>query len=421
MATIYLDDSADYAPAFATALVWLRWMTIAAMLIIALMWPSTGRFGIPGVALVLAFAAYNLAVQALQQRHAALRSLRWSALLDLAATAAFYALDSDPDGPMLAFFYLTIVCAAAGLSLRATLIWTALIGGVVAAIAPTLTGWQFVPTEFRSLSSHLLVLALVGVGTNLLTRRLAQEQESARQMRDQAVQLRELDRLRSEFISTISHELRTPLTANRAGLGMLELSAGHRLEPTERQLLQNARRNVERLSEMIDDLLLLNQIKAGTIDIECVPVDLRLIVTDSVSAVFSLIVEKHQVLEIDLPYALPVLGEARKLEQVLINLLINANRHTPPGTRIVVSGRIDGHRMRLSVCDDGPGIDAASIGSVFERFFRADTEAAGKGLGLAIAKAIVELHGGSIEVESERASGTTFHVVLPVDARNTRA
>ncbi len=126
-----------------------------------------------------------------------------------------------------------------------------------------------------------------------------------------------------------------------------------------------------------------------------------------------LIRQKGQELEIDLPDPLPTEGDPRRLEQVVLNLLANAHRHTPSGTRIRISGRRANGDVLLSVRDNGPGIPAAEMEAVFERYHRISSVEAGAGLGLAIAKGIVDLHGGRIWAEGEPGRGATFHVALP--------
>lgn len=175
----------------------------------------------------------------------------------------------------------------------------------------------------------------------------------------------------------------------------------------------NARRNVERLGLLIDDLLTLNQLQAGVLQLDCEPLDLRTIVTDMLSSVFPLLRMKDQVLDVDLPEPLLVAVDARRMEQVIVNLLANANQHTPPGTGIAIASRVDEHTIQLSVSDTGPGIPAAELAAIFERFHRLPSGDKGSGLGLAIAKAIVELHGGRIWVESQPGVGTRFFITLP--------
>ena len=237
------------------------------------------------------------------------------------------------------------------------------------------------------------------------------------ELRAANARLAELDRLRGEFLATISHDLRTPLTAARTALRLVALSAGERLRPDERDLLDNGRRNTERLGRLIDDLLALNQLTAGTLRPAREPLDLREVAAAAAAAVEPLVRDKGKALVVQLPGPLPGEGDPRLLEQALVNLLANAHRHTPAGTRIAIGGRVDGDELCLVVRDDGPGIPPEEHEAIFRRFHRLGLSAegadGGQGLGLAIARGIVELHGGRIWVESTPGQGAAFHVAVP--------
>jgi signal transduction histidine kinase len=211
----------------------------------------------------------------------------------------------------------------------------------------------------------------------------------------------------------ISHDLRTPLAGARAGIGMLEASTHARLQPDERELLASTRRNIQRLGRLIDDLLTLNQLEVGAIQLTRAPLDLRTVVADILPTVHPLIAEKEQLLEVDLPDPLPVVGDVRRLEQVVLNLVANAHQHTPSGTRIVVSGDVEDGRVRLCICDTGLGIPPTERDRIFERFYQVGKGRGAAGLGLAIVKGLVELHAGRVWVESTPHDGTTFTVALP--------
>ena len=397
------------------ALFWLEITTIAGLLLIALAQPATtGRVGLPIWGLVLLFAGYSLVAAFIQRRRLrSLRSFAWRYVVDLPVIALLYFLGGEPGGLLFVLFFLAVDCAAASMTLRGTLLYAAAAVTVVAAVDLVLLPGSPGAEDARALVTRLVLLALVGVGMAIVIRRLRLEQEEGRSVRDEAERLEELDRARSDFVSNVSHELRTPLTAASAGLGMLDTSARDRLRPDERALVDNARRNVERLAEQIDDLLAYNQLEAGTLHLEREPLDLRAVVAEAVSAVHPLTSEKGQTLEVDLPGALPTEGDPRRLEQAVVNLLSNAHRHTPSGTRVAISGRVQGDEVLLSVSDDGPGLPAGEQETIFRRSYRLRPAGGGSGLGLAIARAIVELHGGRIRAESRPGEGATFRVALP--------
>lgn len=230
---------------------------------------------------------------------------------------------------------------------------------------------------------------------------------------------RSMRRLREEFVQSLSHDLKTPLTAARASLGWLDLADTESADE-KRNLLTNARRNIERLGMLIEDLLANSQLRAGVLQLDRHSIDLRQVVGDAVVTVEPLLRQKGQLLELGLPTPLLMEGDARRLEQVLINLLVNAHRHTPDGTHISVTGSVEGADVRLTVSDDGPGIPPEELEAVFARFYRTSHVGGGSGLGLAIAQGLVELHGGRIWAESGPGGGAAFHVVLPRDADQDR-
>lgn len=266
------------------------------------------------------------------------------------------------------------------------------------------------------------MLALIGAGMAIVMRRLVSEHEAMRTVQGEADRLEELDRLRAAFISGVSHDLRTPLTAARAGLGMLETSMSHRLRADEQALLGDTRRNIEHLNLLIDDLLTFNQLEAGVLHIERQLLDLRTVVTGAMSAVQPLMEEKGQTLKVDLPEPLPTYGDARRLEQVVVNLLANAQRHTPKGAKIMVTGEATDREVTLRVSDTGPGIPQEETERVFERFYRLAPTSGGSGLGLSLAQGIIALHEGRIWAESSPGQGATFYVTLlraaDADVRN---
>lgn len=392
----------------------LRWATIAALLLISLAQPMTSRARFPDWALVLGFAGYNLIADLLRRRSSGWRAFAWIAMLDLPAVGVLYLNGGQPGGPLFALLVLAAAQTAVYMTLAGSLLYTGALAAIIVAVELALLDWSSTLADMRELIARLVILAIVGVGMGTMTRRLATEQAAGRTVLGEAERLTEIDRLRAEFVSSVSHELRTPLTAARAGLGLLEGSAAQRLAADEQELLANARRNVERLNTLIADLLATNQLEAGTLRLELVPVDLRDIVTDAMTAVRPLVLSKDQILEVDLDEPLPLRGDAGRLEQVMLNVLANAHRHTPSGTRIIVSGhQMDGKNL-VTVRDTGPGIPAAALEHIFRRFYRLGTAGGGSGLGLAVARGIVELHGGTMWAESWPDGGATFRIALPL-------
>ena len=223
---------------------------------------------------------------------------------------------------------------------------------------------------------------------------------------------RELDRMRDAFVATVSHELRTPLTSISGFLEMME-DEEHELGDAGRQYLDVIRRATERLHSLVEDLLLVAQIEAHRIELELAPVDLVELAAGAVQSAQPSAAEKGIALDLVADHPPPVRGDAKRLSQVLDNLVSNAVKFTPDGGRVTVTVEPD----RLVVKDTGIGVSADEQKQVFSRFFRATTATQraipGTGLGLAICHALVEQHGGSIEFRSEEGAGTEVVVSLP--------
>jgi PAS domain S-box-containing protein len=254
-----------------------------------------------------------------------------------------------------------------------------------------------------------------------ITERRRAEAERERlllELADQNERLRELDRLKDEFVALVSHELRTPLTSIRGYLELvLEEEAGA-LTDEQRQFLGVVERNAHRLLALVGDLLFLAQVEAGKLSLELGAVDLSAIAAESVETARPLAEERDITLTLATgPLAL-IAGDRARLAQLLDNLISNGVKFTPPGGRVDV--RVKGERGKavIEVRDTGIGIPSEEQHHLFERFFRTAkaTEQAipGTGLGLAISKAIVDAHQGQITVASADGGGTTFRISLPI-------
>lgn len=246
---------------------------------------------------------------------------------------------------------------------------------------------------------------------NLLAQLIAFELEAEENQQQREVQHEAF----TQFVSTASHNLRTPLTALRLSVGAVGTSMADRLYPREQRLLENARRNIDRLNIHVNDLLTFNQSEANALYLESSPFDLRTTVTNAIAACYSLISEQGHPLEIDLPDPLEIEGDFRRLEQVIVNLLENALHYSPPNRPITISGHATAEHVRLVVSDGGPGIPVEHRELIFERFYRISsaTNGSGSGLGLAIARTIVNIHGGKIWVEDSDKGGAAFHIEIP--------
>ncbi len=248
----------------------------------------------------------------------------------------------------------------------------------------------------------------------------AEAETVQRLLAEQNERLRELDQLKDEFVSLVSHELRTPLTSIRGYVELLLEEEGQ-LDDDQRRFLEIVNRNTERLLALVADLLFLAQIDAGKPAIELGSVDLNLIVEECVEA-SSPVADSKGIDLLLLTRRLPKLhGDPVRLAQVLDNLVSNALKFTPNGGSVEVRLRAEEGLAVLEVDDTGLGIPEEEQERLFERFFRSsnaiESAIPGTGLGLTITKAIIERHGGSIEVESAANTGTTVRVRLPMKTK----
>lgn len=230
---------------------------------------------------------------------------------------------------------------------------------------------------------------------------------------------REVERVKSQFVSTVSHELRTPLTSIKGYVELiLEGEAGD-LAPLQQEFLEIVRHNANRLLLLINDLLDVSRIESGKLELRRAPLQLAPLVSAAVAILQPQLDAKRLQLSIELQQPLPpLLADEGRLAQILVNLLSNACKYTPAAGRITIIARAANDMLRIDVSDTGVGLTQAELQRLFTRFFRAENrstqEAGGAGLGLAITRSLVELHGGRIEVRSEPGVGSTFSVYLPL-------
>jgi two-component system phosphate regulon sensor histidine kinase PhoR len=231
-------------------------------------------------------------------------------------------------------------------------------------------------------------------------------------------ELRKLERIRRDFVANVSHEFRTPLTAIQ---GFAEtLIAGAINDPNNRDrflaiILDHSRR----LARLTEDLLRLSEMDAERLELEIRRASVSQLVESCYETAQRRANEKGLSLSLELPASLPdVAGDARRLQEVLQNLLDNAIQYTLPNGRIVLRAETKNDEVILTVADTGIGIPQSDQPRIFERFYRVDAarsrEAGGTGLGLAIAKHLIEAHGGRLWVESEIGVGSKFHFAVPI-------
>ncbi len=232
-----------------------------------------------------------------------------------------------------------------------------------------------------------------------------------------------VERMKDEFLSVVSHELRTPLTSLRGSVKLLE-QTGDRMTPEQRtRMLAIAGGNADRLVRLVNDILDLERLTAGRMTIERVETDVCEIVREAVENIRPLAQQAQVASEVNGRPAIACVDHLR-IAQVVTNLLANAVKFSPANSTITVDLATEEGCFHLAVRDQGRGIPADQLESIFERFHQVEKSDArqkgGTGLGLAISRQIVRLHGGRIWAESN-GTGSTFHVRIPIDGREDAA
>ncbi len=283
---------------------------------------------------------------------------------------------------------------------------------------------EFGTPSDRSISREVLIQS------NLATQRLIKQSTAMIENPDGRVvgimsiltdiaKQREMQRMQDQFLANVTHELRSPLTAIKASLGTLATDDEIKFSDSQKNMLNIANRNIDRLARLINDILDFAKIAEGRITINTKPLDTKALLNDIVTSLLPWAQNK----QISLSYApegpVPrVMADADRIIQVLVNLLSNAIKFTPKEGKITLTTKSSPLAVRISVTDTGPGIPKADQEKIFQKFFQLKQtqkmDTPGTGLGLYITKKIIELHQGEIGFESEEGKGTTFWFTLPL-------
>jgi signal transduction histidine kinase/ActR/RegA family two-component response regulator len=264
----------------------------------------------------------------------------------------------------------------------------------------------------------MIIAALLFTLVRVQMRARDQAEATAERLRESEAALQRANVAKDEFLATLSHELRTPMTAIMGWSQMLGEEEDLDRD-TESMAIDAIRKSASVQAQLIDDLLDVSRITAGKMKLECEPVEVGPVVRAAVATVRSAAGAKNIPLEEEIAPGVCVNGDERRLQQIVWNLIANAVKFTPEGGKVAVALRQEGREAVIEVRDTGQGIEPEFMPHIFERFRQADSSTtrphAGLGLGLAIVRHLVELHGGTISAESKGSGrGSTFRVRIPL-------
>lgn len=229
--------------------------------------------------------------------------------------------------------------------------------------------------------------------------------------------IKELDRLKSDFVAVVSHEIRTPLTSIKGSLELLAETPAFDYTPDQKELLEICQANTERLTVLVNDILDFSKMESSRLSMSFEQTDLRSILTDAVRNIEKQADRREQRISVVMPdSSVTVMADPNRIAQVLTNLLGNAIKFSETGTTIDITVSEEAEFAQVAIHDQGPGIRSEDVPKLFEKFRQLDGSSTrrvgGTGLGLVICKRIVEQHGGRIWVESEPSKGSTFTFTL---------
>jgi signal transduction histidine kinase len=304
-------------------------------------------------------------------------------------------------------------------SINQSLIWGAAIALAVALLI------TFFLSQRISAPAHALTVAATRLGEGDLTQRVNFRGKDelgrlAKTFNSMATELEQAEERRRNLIVDVTHELKTPVSDIRV---YLEAINDGLMRPT-RSNLDSIYEDIVLLSRLINDLQLLALADAGELSLVYQPDNVVPVITSAVASMRPRASSKKVSLKVDLPGTLtPVEIDSQRMSQVLYNLLDNAIRHTAPGGEVMVTAVEKNRALEVNVTDNGEGIPAEDLPHMFERFYRVDKSRAkitgGNGLGLTIAKRLIEAHGGKISVQSELEKGSCFSFTIPKSGKGT--
>jgi signal transduction histidine kinase len=382
-------------------------------------WVTTGTFAAGSVAL------FVLARSAIAGRHPFRQSLGAQVFDTAIATGYVMAFAFERGLPVQQILYLDLAAACVRFAIPGGLILAVVSAPIVAAFEKLRADFLNLPYAWKLVVFQTALEVMMALIVGWLVTRLAREGAKAEARAEEAerlheaerktvLELRRLSALRADFVSLVSHEVRTPLAAIIGSARTLE-QRWRDLSPDQRDaFLALIADETDRLAALVGEVLDTSRIDAGTFSYTFSDVDLAGLVNETVAA--AELARDSLRIATDVPAQLPpVRGDSHRLRQVLTNLIDNAVKYSPDGASIEVSAAaVNGH-VRIAIADHGPGISSEDHGLIFEKFGRVHGASSkpGTGLGLYIARAIADAHGGTLEVTSTPGAGATFTLDLP--------
>jgi signal transduction histidine kinase len=397
-----------------------------------------------GLGLILFVAAYNLAAHLLHRIRKQFKL--WQVILlrsvfqvaDVIAITILIYVTGWVESPYWFLYLALIVISGFGMFtyyslsvfLIATfsavfylgLLWSAYVGIIpVYGTGFTLSPQELLLSVFNkaifTTVSFFLFAGTIYYFSKLLSRHRQELTQKNMQLLSALEEVKDVDSMKDEFISTASHELRTPLSVVRENISLIEDGVVGEVGAKQKKLLSTSRQNVDRLAKILDNLLDISKIESRSLDLNRRVVDICLIAGRAVE----MLMERAQLKKISItaerPEKLMAWVDEDQILRVFINLIDNAIKYTARNGRIWVGVEDSGTRIKVHVRDNGMGIAKKDMSRVFDRFVRFDNAdswtSRGSGLGLSICKGIVEMHGGRIWVESKPGRGTKFIFALP--------
>ena len=233
-----------------------------------------------------------------------------------------------------------------------------------------------------------------------------------------ASELKQAENLKNDFISSVSHELRTPLTAIRGWAETAKLSIGTDEETVEKGL-DVVLKESERLRGLVEELLDFSRMQSGHLSMSFAEIELSLVVREAADMYKELAKNQNvELVYIPAPNALYCVGDINRIKQVFINVIDNALKYNQPGGKIIITERLEEGCVHITVSDTGVGIPAADLDRVKEKFYKANNQVRGSGIGLAVADEIIKQHNGFLLIDSTEGVGTTVTIVLPTSEIN---